>query len=103
MERIRSSAPDGVTAVLDLVGGDALEASPRLLAPGGRLASVIGPGRVQELGGAYWFVRPAADDLITLARLAAPVGRTFPPDEAADAHRLIECGHLHGKLTLAIG
>lgn len=108
-DRVRSLAPEGVTAVLDLVGGEALEVSPRLLAGGGRLASVLDPARVHELGGYYWFVRPDPDDLAALVRLvdegrlAVHVERTFPLDLAADAHRLLEGGHMRGKLALEIG
>ncbi len=107
-ERVRSVAPDGVGAVLDLVGGDALEVSPQLLRGGGRLASVIDPSRVRELGGKYWFVRPDREDLATLSRLVdegrltVHVERTFPLEEAGDAHRLIEAGHMRGKLALEI-
>src|SRR5438270_7227922 len=68
VDRVRSLVPNGVTAVVDLVGGDALEASSQLLAEGGRLASVRDPALVVALGGRYWFVRPDADDLATLCR-----------------------------------
>ncbi|MFE3255481.1 zinc-binding dehydrogenase [Nocardia sp. NPDC059091] len=34
------------------------------------------------------------------ARFSLPVARTFPLSEVADAHRLGENGHLHGKLVL---
>lgn len=108
VERVRSVAPDGVGAVLDLVGGDALEVSPQLLREGGRLASVTDPSRVRELGGKYWFVRPDREDLATLSRLVdegrltVHVERTFPLEEAGDAHRLIEAGHMRGKLALEI-
>ncbi|MFP5369520.1 MAG: NADP-dependent oxidoreductase [Actinomycetes bacterium] len=107
-DRVRTLAPGGVTAVLDLVGGEALEVSPQLLAENGRLASVIDPARTRELGGRYWFVRPDAADLATLAtfvdqgRLRVHVDRTFPLEEAADAHRLLEGGHMRGKLALEI-
>ncbi|MGH9150988.1 MAG: zinc-binding dehydrogenase, partial [Acidimicrobiales bacterium] len=100
--------PDGVTAALDLVGGEALVASTAVLADGGRLASVTDAARVRELGGTYWFVRPDADGLATLGRLVEEgrlgvhVERTFPLEEAADAHRLLEGGHMRGKLALAI-
>jgi NADPH:quinone reductase-like Zn-dependent oxidoreductase len=109
VERVRALEPDGVTAVLDLVGGEALDVSPRLLTEGGRWASVIDPVRARELGGAYWFVRPDAVELAELARLvhegrlAVHVERTFPLEQAADAHRLIEAGHVRGKLALEIG
>lgn len=108
VERVRSVVPDGVGAVLDLVGGEALEVSPQLLREGGRLASVTDPARVRELGGTYWFVRPDREDLATLSRLVdegrltVHVERTFPLEEAADAHRLIEGGHMRGKLALEI-
>ena len=105
-DRVRALAPDGVTAVLDLVGGETLEVSPSLLAPGGRLASVRDPEKVKELGGRYVFVRPDAGQLTELARLV-DAGRltihlheTFPMEQAADAHRLVEGGHVHGKVAL---
>ena len=105
-ERVRALAPDGVTAVLDLVGGETLEASPSMLASGGRLASVRDPDKVKELGGRYVFVRPDAGQLTELSRLV-DAGRlrvrlheTFPMDKAAEAHRLVEGGHVHGKVAL---
>lgn len=76
VERVRSMAPQGVTAVLDLVGGDALESSSQLLADGGRLASVTDAARVRELGGRYWFVRPDSVELTTLSRLVTTVAWT---------------------------
>ena len=109
VERVRALAPEGVTAVLDLVGGDALEVSPELLAPGGRLASVLDPGRVRELGGRYLFVRPDGAQLAELARLVddgrliVPLERTFPLEQAGEAQQLQEGGHVHGKLALEIG
>ncbi len=107
VERVRALAPEGVT-VLDLVGGEALDVSPQLLGEGGRLASVVDAARVRELGGRYWFVRPDLDDLTTLSRLVneerlvVHVEATFPLEQAADAHRLIEGGHMRGKLALEI-
>lgn len=107
-ERVRALAPDGVTAVLDLAGGEALDVSPALLAPGGRLVSVLEPQKVTGLGGRYVFVRPDAAQLTQLSRfvdegkLAVPVHRTFPLEQAADAHALLEQRHVRGKLALEI-
>jgi NADPH:quinone reductase-like Zn-dependent oxidoreductase len=105
-DRVRALAPEGVTAVLDLVGGEALDVSPSLLAPGGRLTSVREPDKVAELGGRYVFVRPDAGQLAELSRLV-DAGRltihlheTFPMEQAAEAQRLVESGHVHGKVAL---
>ncbi|HWC10508.1 MAG TPA: NADP-dependent oxidoreductase [Acidimicrobiales bacterium] len=105
-ERVRDLVPEGVTAVLDLVGGEALEVSPSLLAPGGRLASVRQADKVEELGGRYIFVRPDGAQLAELSglvdagRLAIHLHETFPMERAAAAQRLVEGGHVHGKVVL---
>lgn len=105
-ERVRDLVPEGVTAVLDLVGGEALEVSPSLLAPGGRLVSVRQADKVKELGGRYIFVRPDGAQLAELSRLvdagrlAIHLHETFPMERAAAAQRLVEGGHVHGKVAL---
>jgi NADPH:quinone reductase-like Zn-dependent oxidoreductase len=106
-DRIRRLAPSGVTAALDLVGGEALEVTPNLLTPTGRWASIVDPS-VRERGGRYVFVRPDPNDLATLASLAddgrlnVTVAKTFPLAEAADAQRLSAEGHTRGKIVLEI-
>ena len=106
-EAVRRLAPGGVSAALDLVGGEALDATPGLLAPKGRWASIVDPS-VRDRGGRYVFVRPDPHDLAALAsladdgRLTVPVARTFPLAEAAEAHRLIEQGHTRGKIVLEV-
>ena len=108
LDRLRSVAPDGLTAAVDLVGDETLDVSREVLAEGGRLASVRNPTRVAELGGKYWFVRPDGDELEHLCQLAdegrlrVHIERTFPLEEAADAHRRIAGGHMTGKLALEI-
>jgi len=107
LDRVRRLAPGGVSAALDLVGGEALEVTPELLTAGGRWASITDPS-VTERGGRYVFVRPDPHDLSTLAsladdgRLTVPVARTFPLAEAAAAQRLSEEGHTRGKIVLEI-
>lgn len=106
VDRVRSLAPDGVTAILDLVGGEALELTPYLLKPEGRMVSVIDPVRSADLGGHYLFVRPAPIDLAALVRyvedgdLRLPDVQALPLDRAGDAHRLLEEGHVRGKIAL---
>ncbi|MFI1420469.1 NADP-dependent oxidoreductase [Streptomyces sp. NPDC020731] len=106
-ERVRGLAPEGVDAVFDTVGGDALKTSANLLAPEGRLASITDP-EVVGYGGRYWFVRPDPQDLQHLSDLAdqgtvtVHVSETFPLDRAADAHRLSQEGRTRGKIVVTV-
>ena len=114
-ERVRSAAPDGVTAALDLVGTDeAVDVSLELVADKARIATIAAFGRagragIKALGGG-----PGADpgtDIRTaarpeLARLAGEgrlrviVAAVYPLTEAAAAHRAIMTGHTSGKIAL---
>ncbi|MER5957461.1 NADP-dependent oxidoreductase [Streptomyces sp. NPDC056121] len=106
-ERVRALAPEGVDAVFDTVGGEALKVSADLLAPGGRIAS-IADASVVDLGGRYVFVRPDAADLARLADLAEQdvvtvhVDKTFPLERAADAQRLSAEGRTRGKIVVTV-
>ncbi|MEK0099776.1 NADP-dependent oxidoreductase [Streptomyces sp. A475] len=106
-ERVRALAPEGVDAVFDTVGGEALKVSADLLAPGGRLAS-IADASVVDLGGRYAFVRPDAAALARLADLAEQdvvtvhVDETFPLERAADAQRLSAEGRTRGKIVVTV-
>lgn len=108
VERVTELAGDPVDAALDLVGGDALQASAELVADRSRHVSVIDPS-VLDQGGHYVFVRPDAEQLRWLAELAdtgrlrVELAEVFPLDRAADAHRLLEKGHVRGKLALEVG
>ncbi|MFF1357077.1 NADP-dependent oxidoreductase [Streptomyces sp. NPDC058297] len=106
-ERVRALAPEGVDAVFDTVGGEALKVSADLLAPGGRIAS-IADASVVDLGGRYVFVRPDAADLTRLADLAEQdvvtvhVDETFPLERTADAQRLSAEGRTRGKIVVTV-
>ncbi|MFF9329318.1 NADP-dependent oxidoreductase [Streptomyces sp. NPDC014776] len=107
-DRVRGLAPEGVDAAFDTVGGDALQASVTLLAPGGRLASIADP-EVLAYGGRYFWVRPDADDLRRLSDLAEQgvvsvhIDETFPLERAADAHRRSQEGRTRGKIVVTVG
>ncbi|MFF6792670.1 NADP-dependent oxidoreductase [Streptomyces filamentosus] len=105
--QIGALAPQGVDAVLDTLGGPFLPHAARLLAPGGRLAS-IADGEVLALGGRYYWVRPDAADLAALADLVdegvlgVRVARAFPLERAADAQRASAEGGLQGKVVVTV-
>jgi NADPH:quinone reductase-like Zn-dependent oxidoreductase len=96
-----------VDAAADYVGGSALEQTPALIRAAIRHVSVVDP-KVKEQGGRYVFVRPnggqlkALGDLATDGRLRVEVTREFPLEQAAEAHRLLEDGHVRGKIVLTV-
>jgi NADPH:quinone reductase-like Zn-dependent oxidoreductase len=96
-----------VDAVVDLVGGEALSVSPKLVRDSTRIGSII-EDRVRETGGKYVFVKPNSEQLGWLAGLAASgdikvvIEKVFPLAEAADAQRLVEGGHVRGKVVISV-
>ena len=105
VERIRAIAPDGVDVVADFVGG-VRDVTMAVLAAGGRHAS-IADASVLETGGSWFWVRPSAEGLVELGRLAdagqlrVPVAQVFPLEELAAAFALSREGHVRGKLVIA--
>lgn len=101
-----------VTVALDLVGTDeALDVSTELVADRSRIATIAGFGRAGELGIAILTeadggqaIRDASrPELIKLAaagQLKVFVDKTFPLEQAADAHRYLQTGHARGKVVL---
>jgi NADPH:quinone reductase-like Zn-dependent oxidoreductase len=108
VDRVRELVPDGVTAVLDLNGGD-LDVSPDLLAeaPTGRIVSIVDPA-VKDLGGDYVFVRPDVDDLEELAALfddgsmRVEIAATFELADTQEAWDLSKEGHTRGKIIITV-
>ncbi|MBA2774154.1 MAG: NADP-dependent oxidoreductase [Nocardioidaceae bacterium] len=106
--RVEELCPGGVDVVVDLIGGDALAATPDLLAPNGRVGSIVEADTVHELGGRYVFVRPDAG---MLGELLQQVGRgevkvhiaeRFGLDQAAEALAATKTGHVRGKVVLTL-
>ena len=84
VDRVRALVPSGVGVIIDLAGGDALEATLDLGGDELRLVSVTKPDRVKELGGRYVFVRPNAEQLAELGRLGAGGEVRLPFDRHAN-------------------
>jgi len=109
VERVREIAPDGVDAVLDLIGGDALMDSPALLSAKskGRLVSVTNPV-VKELGGIMGDVHPDVTDLDAITKLVeagkikVDVSAVYPLEEVAKAWSENMAGHTRGKIVLTV-
>ncbi|MCS0603550.1 NADP-dependent oxidoreductase [Streptomyces sp. LP11] len=105
-----------IDVVLDTIGGDTVERSLAVLRPGGHLVTAVAEEDA-ELTATYEaagmrFSGIAVDPdpvalrgLVALAeqgRLRVHVHETFPFEHVADAHRLLDGGHLRGKLVLTL-
>jgi enoyl reductase len=101
-------APEGVDAVLDGAGGEALTASLELLDKRERIGTIADIGAAGRLGVRAIGSRRSADrlaDLVglySLGELKVFIWREFPLRRAADAHRESEHGHLRGKIVLTV-
>jgi NADPH:quinone reductase-like Zn-dependent oxidoreductase len=105
-----------VDLVFDTLGGDTAERSLEVLRPGGHLVTAAADGDV-ELVAAFEragmrFSGVAVDpdpvalrglvDLVERGKLRVHVQETIPFDRVVDAHRLLDAGHLQGKLVLVV-
>src|SRR5690606_12521487 len=105
-ERVRAVAPEGVDAILDMVGGDALRSVAGLVTDPKRLTSIADRPLALELGG-FSLERDRSTAVLTeLARLVAAgeldphVTVVKPLAEAGEALALVEGGHATGKVVI---
>ncbi|MFD4633584.1 NADP-dependent oxidoreductase [Streptomyces sp. NPDC058284] len=105
-----------IDVVLDTIGGDTVERSLDVLRPGGHLVTAVAEQDARlaaryEAAGVHFSgiaVDPdplalrALVELVEHGRLRVHVQRTFPFERVADAHRLLDEGHLLGKLVLTV-
>ncbi|WP_427925186.1 NADP-dependent oxidoreductase [Streptomyces sp. cg40] len=111
-----TEAVRGIDVVLDTIGGDTAERSLRVLRPGGHLVTAVAEedaeliARYEAAGMRFSGIAVDPDpvalrglvDLVEQGRLRVHVQQTFPFERVADAHRLLEAGHLRGKLVLTV-
>ena len=121
-EAIAGWAGGGVDLLVDAVGPDSLPDISRLVRPGGRLVSIATLNRDGDIAAltaaaaAHGIQKVFAvmDDQNCASRLSAiaaqvaggdlrlPPIQTFELAEVATAHRMIETGHVRGKLALRV-
>lgn len=108
-DRIRQILPDGVDAVLDLVGGDAVRAVADLAKNRSNIVTTADPQTVAELGGTGVQRDRSGDRLATLAELVVDgkldphVTDVLPLDRAGEAVAAVETGHSRGKVVIEVG
>lgn len=104
--RIRAAARGPVDVVVDFVGGVG-EVTSAVLGQGGRHASIADPS-VQQVGGSWFWVRPSAEGLVELGRLAdagqlrVTVADVLPLEQLPIAFARSRQGHVRGKLVMAV-
>jgi NADPH:quinone reductase-like Zn-dependent oxidoreductase len=108
VERVRAVAPEGIDALYDMVGGDALRELAPLVTDKARLLSVGDSRLGVELGGPRIERARNSAVLREVAKLAASgalrpsVTTVFPLDRAAEALALVEDGHATGKVVIEV-
>ncbi len=106
-ERVRALAPEGVTASLDAIGGASIPPTIELGVKPERIGTVIDMEAVAKYGikRVGTRSRPALleiADLYAQGKLQLPTSQTFSLEQAADAHRAVDAGHVRGKAVLRI-
>ncbi len=102
--------------VLDTLGGDTAERSLEVLRPGGHLVTAVADedseliAKYEAAGMRFSGIAVDPDPvalrglvaLVEQGRLRVHIQETFPFERVADAHRLLDGGHLQGKLVLTV-
>ncbi|MFD9791598.1 NADP-dependent oxidoreductase [Streptomyces sp. NPDC059070] len=111
-----TEAVHDIDVVLDTIGGDTAERSLEVLRRGGHLVTAVAEEDTElaatyEAAGRHFSGIAVDPDPVALRSLAAlveegslrvHVQKTFPFAHAAEAHRLLDHGHLQGKLVLTV-
>ncbi|MEO6086069.1 MAG: NADP-dependent oxidoreductase [Umezawaea sp.] len=105
-----------IDVVLDTIGGDTAERSLDVLRPGGHLVTAVAEedsrlaAKFEAAGMRFSGIAVDPDpvalrglvELVEQGKLRVHVQEVFPFDRVADAHRLLDGGHLQGKLVLTV-
>lgn len=107
-ERVRSAAPDGITAAVDLHGRDVAEAAIALGVAPQRVSTIAdGPDRPEGARRTGGFHAPPGAmeqvlDAIGSGRIRIPIAAEFPLDRLGEAVSMQASGHAHGKVLVTL-
>jgi len=109
--RVRALAPSGVDLALDVAGSGILPDLIELTGSPQRVVTIADFAGAQKHGvrfskgdaGRAIHVLSEIGELVESGRFSLPVAQTFSLGEIAQAHRVGEDGHMHGKLVLLVG
>jgi NADPH:quinone reductase-like Zn-dependent oxidoreductase len=111
LDRVRAVAPDGVDLALDVAGSGILPELIELTGNPEHVVTIADFAGAQKHGvrfssgeaGRAIHALSEIGELIESGHFSLPVAQTFPLAEIAQAHRVSEDGHVHGKLVLLVG
>lgn len=108
VERITAVAPQGIDAIYDMVGGDALREVAPLARSGSMIITAADGAAAAEFGGSRVTRARNSAVLREVAALASAgklkpfVTATFPLDQIGEALALVESGHAMGKVVIEV-
>jgi NADPH:quinone reductase-like Zn-dependent oxidoreductase len=103
VQQMRALIPGGVDAIFDVVGGESLREVAILITNPSRIVSIVDPG-VAGLGGSFLVSSsvgvPKVTDMVAEGKVDPKVLQTYPFDQAGQALRAVESGHVLGKIVI---
>lgn len=108
VERVRALAPNGVDAALDIAGSGVIPELIELTGEPAKVVSIADFGaaqhgaQVSSGGGTATAAFEEAARLFLEGRFRLRVERTFSLEEAGEAQRVSQNGHLRGRLIISV-
>lgn len=103
VDQMRQVLLGGVDAIFDVVGGEPMRHVAILITNPARIVSVVDP-TVTDLGGSFLTSTSAGvaavANLVAADKVDPKVLQSYPFDEAPQALRAVESGHVLGKIVI---
>jgi NADPH:quinone reductase len=107
-ERLRSVAPNGIDAFIDLFGPQYVQLAVDLGIAKDRIETIISRAKAQELGtraegsgdASTTDVLSQMADLVASGQIEIPIAATYKLEDVRDAFAELEKRHTHGKIVL---
>jgi NADPH:quinone reductase-like Zn-dependent oxidoreductase len=107
-DRVRTCAPDGITAAIDLFGTEAIDAALALGVAPNRIVSIAAgpnpPGGARAVfgGEAQPDAIPRIAAAIAAKQMTVPIAARFPIEQITEAATVQAERHVHGKIVVTL-